>query len=326
LLTLVIRKSCTRRGQVEGAKRVHFLGDRDGDDRHAGQVLVTVPPKQLTVGWHHRLLGIPKLWGDGILGNHVRMAILDTGQASVAGLDRPTFEYLDHIGTKINATDIKGHGTACASIAGSGKDGVLGIAPKVAISSYRVLDAGDLATKAETALAAVVARADVDIVLCAFIVDKVTPAIVDHVRALALKGVVVVASAGNDVSATNAFPEHTPHAITVAGLSQDGTPLPSAKLGAWIDVSAPGERLPALNPNGAQVDFGDSSGAAAIVAGVAALILGTAPVGPSRRKLGVMFEGMVRATAAKLPNVPPGVIGTGRINPAAILEVIEQGI
>jgi subtilisin family serine protease len=180
---------------------------------------------KIDVGWHHTLLGIPRVWDRGQLGAKTRVAILDSGQARRPGLDRSTFEYLDDRGKKIDPIDLKGHGTACASVVGSGLNGALGMAPKAAISSYRVLDAGDLATKAERALAAIAARDDIDVVLCAFVLDNATPGIVALVRTLALKGVVVVASAGNKASASSAFPERTPHAICVAGLTKQRAPL-----------------------------------------------------------------------------------------------------
>lgn len=282
-------------------------------------------PKYKNVGWHLRKLGIPALWSDGVAGRGVRVAILDTGQARVPGLTRSTFEYLDHDGNTINAIDLVGHGTAAASIVGSSRTGVYGIAPRVSISSYRVLDSGDLARKAERALTAIVARPDIDVVLCAFILDKVSTRFKELVRALASRGTVVVASAGNDAGATSAFPEHTPHAITVAGVTTALAPIPKAQRGPWIDISAPGDRLRALDATGAIARFGESSGAAAVVAGVAALVLGTQRSRPKRRKLGIMFEGIAKAQATSLPHAPAAV-GKGLVNPKAILKVINEGL
>lgn len=276
--------------------------------------------------WHHRRLGITKVWDEGVTGKGARVAILDSGLARVSDIVRPSTEYLDDRGNKIGAADQGGHGTSCASLIASRRDGALGIAPDALLSSYRVLDSGNLAAKIERALAAIVKRDDIDVVLCAFVIEAITPGIAESVRLLATRGTVVVASAGNRASTASEFPELTPHALTVAGTTENDAPLPNARRGIWIDVAAPGQALRALTPQNNEFDFGDTSGAAALVAGIAALMISSQSGATKRAKVGQLFECMARASATALPGAPANSVGKGLINPAAILKLIQQGV
>lgn len=278
------------------------------------------------MGWHHHLLKVPGLWSRGLKGKGVRVAVLDTGVAAPEGLDRDHFEHLEADGSPAGAMDLDGHGTAVASVIASGLDGVLGIAPRAAISSYRVLDAGNHVANTEAALGQIVSRSDIDVVVCAFVLSDVTPRIEHAIRALSNRGTVVVAPAGNDATAASPFPEQTPHAITIAGLDRELDPLPEARLGLWVDCSAPGVEIPALDPDGARIDFGDTSGAAAIVGGIAALVLSSQASIGKRRKLGKMFEGLLKSTARALPEASRDAVGAGLVNPTRMLAVIEKGI
>ena len=280
--------------------------------------------KKRTLGWHHKTLKVPTLWDKGVEGKGTRIAVLDTGIASVSGLDRTTFEFLDPDGNEIGEGDIDSHGTQAASVTASNNRDVLGIAPRAALSSYRVLDGGDREGKVERALAAIASRDDIDVVLCAFTMESVPDPIKEVIREIAMRGVVVVAAAGNDASVECGFPEHTPHVVTVAGLTVDLAVHRSAQIGAWIDIAAPGEDLRALLPDeGQSALFGDSSGGSAVVAGVAALMLGTR-TGARRRKLGMALDGLFRSTAKPLAQEQT-TVGAGLVNPLSLLDVIEKG-
>ena len=281
---------------------------------------------KLAFSWHHHKLGIPALWSSGQTGKGVRVAVLDSGLARLPELDGPRTEYLDEQGQPIGAIDVNGHGTACTSLIASRRNGALGVARDAAISSYRVTDSGDLAAKIERAFAAIVARPDIDVVLCAFVIDRVTPGIMTGVRVLAQRGTVVVASAGNDKEAAAEYPQLTPHALTIAGTTDQDVALPDAQTGVWIDVAAPGAKLRALGADGRELELSGTSGAAALVAGVAALLLGTQSSPAKRRQVGQLFEGMARASASQLPNAAPNTVGRGLVNPAGILKLINEGV
>jgi subtilisin family serine protease len=263
-----------------------------------------MPAPKKKPAWYHRKLGIPALWEAGIAGKGIRIAVLDSGVARVGGIDRAANEYLDETGKPLGPGDFQGHGTQCASMLISKIDGALGLAREASITSYRVLQSGDRRINTESALAHVVGRNDIDVVLCAYVLDKISDSIKASVRALALRGTVVVVAAGNTASAATEFPELTPNAIATAAITQDDVAIAGAKTGSWLDVAAPGEALRAVDQNGTSRDFGKTSGAAALVAGVAALMM-SMRTGAKRRQVGQLFEGMARASAKALPKAAP---------------------
>ena len=283
------------------------------------------PTHERTTAWHHDQLGIPALWDAGVTGAGARVALLDSGLARVRGLDRPGTEYLDARGKSTTPNDAQtGHGTRCASIVGSTADRALGLAPDAAIVSFQVTAFGDAVLNLERALAAVVRRGDIDVVLCAFSIPSLPLRVVDQISALAASGVILVAAAGSSDHAM-AFPETARQAIAVAGITRNQLALPLARRGDFIDIAAPGEDLPALNPLEQIVPFGDSSAAAAVVAGVAALLMSTR-TRPQRRELGARFQDVVIRTSKPLPGVSASAVGAGCVNPVGILQLIHEGL
>jgi len=274
------------------------------------------------LSWQHRTLGIAELWRRQITGRGVTVALLDTGLARPDGLDRDSFQYFDARGTATAAHDPSGHGTCCASVIACTRGGALGIAPDVRIASFRVLETGNDAEEVEQALAHILRRRpDIDLLSCSFVIDDASPALKAAVRALGRQGRVVIGAAGDRLDLDSGFPELTPGAITVAAVDEQARPLPGAKTGAWIDLAAPGLDLPAVAPG---VDhlvlFGESSAAAAVVTGVAALALSTRAPGPARRRLGSALEGLLKATAIAPPDADPDAVGAGVIDPARLIQ------
>jgi serine protease len=277
------------------------------------------------LSWHHKCLHIADLWDRKITGAGVTVAVLDTGLAQPQGLAQDSFEYLDARGRPVSPYDPDGHGTCCASVIASRKGGALGIAPEAKIVSFRVLQTGNEAEDIETALVYILQnRSDINVVSCSFIVSAVSDALRAVVRNLANAGTVVVAAAGDDSGQSPEFPELTQNAITVAATDQHAQPLGGAVVGPWIDLAAPGNDIPALAPQiGRVILFGQSSAAAAVASGVAALTLSTRPAGPSRQNLGVGLEGLLKTTATSDPTVDPNAIGAGIVNPIALVKAAE---
>ncbi|HSR95745.1 MAG TPA: S8 family serine peptidase [Kofleriaceae bacterium] len=286
--------------------------------------LTAAPTNERTTAWHLDLLGIPALWNAGITGAGVRVGLLDSGLARVRGLDRPgAFEYIDTRGSSTTANDSQtGHGTRCASIVASTDDRALGIAPDASIVSFQVTPFGDAVLNLEHALEAIARRGDIDVLLCAFAIASLPLRVVDQIGALAAAGIIIVTAAG-DSDIPMGFPEDVLQAVSVAGITRDQRALPSARRGTFIHVAAPAEDVPALNPLGDVVPFGDTSAAAAIVAGVAALMMSTR-TRSRRRELGARFRNLVGRTANPLSGVSPLAVGSGCVNPAGTLKLINE--
>ncbi len=92
--------------------------------------------------------------------------------------------------------------------------------------------------------------------------------------------VVVVVAAGNRGSGTNIIgaPATIPGVLTVGGVDQTGTAsIEASTQGITIGISAPSEGLLGVSADGEVVSWSGTSGAAPIVAGVAALIRSAHP-------------------------------------------------
>jgi subtilisin family serine protease len=273
------------------------------------------------ISWHHAALQIPSIWSQGITGSGISVALLDTGVAWAIGLERPDFEYLDARGNALQPSDPNGHGTCCASVIANYQGGLLGVAPYAKVVSLQVLETGDSVGDIESALDFILKRRpDIDVVSCSFVMSRATDAVLTSVRELANSGRVVVAAAGDSNQYSNPFPEQTPNALTVAAVDSENRPIDGARLGPWIDCAAPGDRIPvALPGSGNSGIFGQSSAAAAVVSGVAALVLSALSDRDRRRQFAVGFEGLVKSSAAALPDDDPQAVGRGLIDPNALL-------
>ncbi|HET8926820.1 MAG TPA: S8 family serine peptidase, partial [Microbacterium sp.] len=92
--------------------------------------------------------------------------------------------------------------------------------------------------------------------------------------------VVVVVAAGNRGSGTTRVgaPATIPGVLTVAGVDRDGrASIEASTQGITIGVSAPSEQLLGVSPDGRLVEWRGTSGAAPIVAGIAALVRAAHP-------------------------------------------------
>ena len=279
-------------------------------------------PATWNVSWHHISLGIPPIWTQGFTGQGVTVALLDTGLAAPKGLDRTDFEYLDARGGRILSADPLGHGTAAGSTIASYVGGVLGIAPHAKLVSVQVLGTANSIANVESAFGYLLQRDDIDVVSCSFVMTHATEAVRDAVRRLTNSGKIVIAAAGDDELPMQ-FPEQTANALTVAAVDPAGHPLQGARTGSWIDVAAPGLDIPVVLPGTARVGrFGQSSAAAAVTSGVAALVLSTCSAGPKRLAIARRLEELFK-TKAVLGAEDPNAVGRGLINPAALVQAAQ---
>ena len=279
-------------------------------------------------------------------GASVKVAVLDTGVTPVSSLPLARVDVAsdaNFVTPGADARDDNGHGTQMASlIAASGA--LWGVAPEATIVAVKVLDADRVGTEA----------ALIDGLLYAASVDGVrvismsltfppgyrpSPALADAIEAVAAKGIVMVAAAGNDGVDQVGFPASFPQVIAVGAVrlarAADGTVGVAAadysNRGNAVDVVAGGgdrardddddgvpdgvlvESLPSADaPSGLYLTAGTSP-AAALVAGAVALLLDAGvPAGEVRDRL--------QATAQRVTPVEHSAVwGYGLIHVGAAM-------
>lgn len=229
-------------------------------------------------------------------GKGVTVAVLDTGvDGRHPDLDGAVVQGPDLTGAGAWDDDAGRHGTAMASlIAGRGHGpgrsfGVLGVAPEATVLSIRVtLENGDplrrdreVSARCRTALAKGIRYAvnhGAQVISMSlgggsgtYEGSTAEEAAVRYARG---KGVVLVASSGNDGAGANRrnFPAAYPGVISVGAVGQDLRPAAFSNRQPYLSLTAPGATIvSAEGPDSYVVGDGTSS-AAAFVAGIAALI------------------------------------------------------
>jgi subtilisin family serine protease len=195
------------------------------------------------------------------------------------------------------------HGTAMASLiagAGRGDGGLLGVAPEARILSLPlVLDEEvpaasdeDLRTRGDSPLARAIRYATdhgakvVSMSLGAYGPHRAEREAVSYALS---RGVVLVAAAGNDGDSEHteragtsfwSFPAGYSGVIGVGAVDRHGKPAPFSSDNLSVLVSAPGVDVPVVTPGGTYGPSEGTSSAAALVAGVAALIKAEYPKMP----------------------------------------------
>lgn len=274
--------------------------------------------------------GIRAAW-EVTRGAGATIAIIDSGVdathpdlrgAVIGGIDLSGVGAAD--GTRPVGSDAPDHGTMVASLAaGRGSapgDGVIGAAPEADLLSASLAFGpeqrdGD-AQVAEAVRWAVDAGADV-ISLSLTRNTLSWPESWDDAFGYAeANDVVVIAAAGNRGSGTEQVgaPATIPGVVAVGGVDRGGRASDSASAqGISIAVMAPSEQLVGAVPGGGHVIWQGTSGAAPIVAGIAALIRSAHPEASAAEVVSRLISTARPVTAT----VPDPLYGYGLVDAAA---------
>jgi type VII secretion-associated serine protease mycosin len=241
--------------------------------------------------WQVAALRLPEAWrvstGQGVL-----VAVLDTGvngrHPDLAGAVVPG---PDLTGTARDPAQWGHHGTAMASlIAGRGRPGgagVVGVAPRARVLSVRVtLDNGDPLRRtrhpgSDDALARGIRYAadhGADVISMSLGGGsgawEGSAAEEEAVQYAIDRGAVLVASSGNDGETANrrTFPAAYPGVIAVGAVDRRLEPAPYSNRQDYVSVVAPGSGIVTADGHDSYLVGDGTSSAAAMVAGIAALI------------------------------------------------------
>lgn len=273
--------------------------------------------------------GITAAW-QTTKGAGVTIAIIDTGVSGshpdLAGAIVGGADFTGR-GSSDGQTPVGGtgssHGTMVAALAagrghGTG-DGVIGAAPEASILAVSV-GFGDEVNSDQQVADAVTWSVDngADVINLSFTRNTLDwPESWDAAFLHAEEqGVVIVAAAGNRSGGTAVVgaPATMPGVLTVAGLDrQGGASFDASSQGITIGVSAPSEQLVGATPGGGYVLWNGTSGAAPIVAGIAALVKAAHP----ELSAGGVIERIIKtARPAGADGVDP-LYGYGLVDAAA---------
>ena len=139
--------------------------------------------------------------------------------------------------------------------------------------------------------------------------------------------VVVVVAAGNRGSGTSRVgaPATIPGVLTVAGVDPQGkASLEASTQGITIGVSAPSENLVGVSADGRLVRWNGTSGAAPIVAGIAALVRSAHPDLDAANVINRIIRTADPAAAAKA--VPDPLYGYGLVDAAAAVSATVPSV
>jgi type VII secretion-associated serine protease mycosin len=281
--------------------------------------------------WHLDFLDVTKAH-QITRGEGVTVAVLDSGvdyrHPDLQGALAPGHNYSE--GRRDGWEDATGHGTAMAALIaarGHGHErGVLGIAPAATILPVRVTGArGSSSPRALEQGIEWAADHGADIASIS-LTDVENPMVRQAVEYAQSKGMVVIAGAGNTANGDREvrWPARYPGVIAVSGTNQEGSFAESSVHGPEVALSAPADGIVTAGSNrvGRYSVSNGTSNAAAIVAGVAALVKARYPGVDAANLINrLIMTADDRGPAGRDPRY-----GFGIVNPVAALTVDVPGV
>lgn len=221
----------------------------------------------------------------GFTGKGVRVAIFDTGidynHQDLAYNYAGGFNFITN---SFNPYDDNGHGTHVAGtiVALNNGSGVVGVAPNAKVYSLKVLDAegGGYASDIIQALEWSVNNGIQVINLSFGTINYPGTALEDAFIKAEAKGIVIVASAGNDGDCgdntdTVNYPAKFASVISVGAVDKNNQHACFSSSGAKLDLSAPGVSINSTKLGGGNTVYSGTSMASPHVTGAAAVLVGS---------------------------------------------------
>jgi hypothetical protein len=216
-------------------------------------------------------LGVRKVdasWGAG-----VKVAVLDTGVTQHTTF-KAEVKNVMIVESAVAPQAWNGHGTAVASLITGSLPEAQGVAPGAELTSYRVADDKG---RSDTWTMAVAIRRAVDdgnqIISISMGSYGDSPLVREAVGYAIGKGVVLVASSGNDSYEKPTYPAAYPGVVKAVAVDASGEHLLFSNSADESAISAPGWAVNAAYPEEKLVEFSGTSASAPIIAGAVAAVM-----------------------------------------------------
>ena len=262
--------------------------------------------------WSLPRIGFDQVFGSVSPSGSAVVALLDTGvDASHPDLAGSLVPGTNILTGDADTSDPNGHGTALAGIIAATTDNAAGIAgigfAGVSVMPVTVLDATGVGQDSDI-IAGIVWAVDhgADVVNMSFSSAGYSAALQAAIDYAWDSDVVVVASVGNDGTATVNYPAGDRGVIGVSNTDQADALNPSSNTGEAVFMAAPGTDIWTTAAGGAYAGITGTSASAAEVAGAAALLRAIDPTASN----GVIVSRLAR----NAPNLDPiDQFGNGRL-------------
>lgn len=219
---------------------------------------------------YREVMGVDKLASETVGGMGVTVAVLDSGCPVPCGFPACAF-----IGPSEDMDDVYGHATAIASIL-FGAKWIRGVCEGARPLYIKVLDdngSGTVESVARGIYEAIDQKADVINLSLGFVRTKKCPKPLEKACDMAEKaGIPIICAAGNDGGPVN-WPAALKNTICVGSADENGLKTSFSSVGE-VDFIAPGLDLGVIDEKGRLEKVSGTSFSAALVTGVAALLIG----------------------------------------------------
>jgi len=226
--------------------------------------------------WYLNKIHMPEAWALGFGQSSVVVAVLDSGvNPNIPDLQGRILKGYDFVNNDNDPNDDNGHGTMVASIiaANANNIGGVGLNWKVQILPVKVADQNGMVDE-EDLINGIYYAIDhgADIINMSLGGPEASSLEEDALWEAYNKGLVSVASAGNDSSSTPNYPASYDTVMSVSALDQNDRLASFSNYGNWIDLAAPGVNILAVDKDDHYVLDDGTSFSAPMVTGIAAMI------------------------------------------------------
>ncbi len=224
-----------------------------------------------------QMINASSAWELESYGNEIRVAVIDSGCYPHTQLVDNLLEGKNYIDGTTDVSDNQGHGTHVSGIIAAEMDnvGTVGVAPKAKIVPLKCFETGK-STNVDALIGAIYDAVDVygcKIINMSWGASGNIPDLKDAIEYAAGKGVILIASVGNDSSADLRYPAAYDCVIGVGSVDSSKVKSDFSNYNTSVTVVAPGERVPSTYNSGGYIYMSGTSQAAPMVSGMAALAL-----------------------------------------------------